>query len=110
ELIKTARALLPAQIDRRLVDEVRADAGHLRELRPERRNDLVDALAPLIARLQLDHHAAGVDLAAAAAAADLDLIRRDVRILGDDVRDLRLVADHLVVADALDRLRADAEP
>src|SRR5206468_4195035 len=64
-------------------------------------------------RFQLDHHATRVQAAAAsataAAAANLDLILRDVRILRDDIGHFQLVPRHLVEADPLDGLRADAE-
>src|SRR5205085_5763404 len=69
-----------------------------------------DALPALGPRLEFDHHASVVEAAAATAtAANLNLILGDVGIFGDDVRDLELMARHLVEADALDRFRADAE-
>ena len=54
ELVQAARALLAADVDRRRVHHEHADAGHLRQLRPQLRDDLVDRQRALGARLQLD--------------------------------------------------------
>jgi hypothetical protein len=68
---------------------------------------LIDRQRPFGTRLEIDDHPSGVD-----AAALTDVVRQpcDVWILADDVRDLRLVADHVIEPDTLNRLGADEEP
>src|SRR5262249_35501451 len=110
ELVQAPRALLAAEVDRRLIRHVGADARYLRQLRSQAGDELIDGDLALGARLQLDHHAAGIQAAGAeASATDLDLILRDVRVLRNHVGDLYLVPRHLFEADALQRLGADAE-
>ena len=109
ELIQAAGALLAAEVDRRLVDHEDADARHLRQLRAQLRDDLVDAQRALGARLQIDGDAARVQAAAAWPAADVAAEARDVRILRNDRGNHLRVAHHLVEADALNGLDVDVE-
>ena len=85
ELIRAARALLPAQVDLlRHVDE-HAQARHLGHQRTQRRDDLLRRLRPLVARLEID-----VDVAAVAE----DEVRQtvDARVAADDLGDLLRLA------------------
>jgi hypothetical protein len=70
---------------------------------------LIDAALALGARLQVDRDLAGVQRPAARPAADVVAERGDVRILRHDLRDLELMARHLVEGDPLNRLRAEFE-
>src|SRR5207247_5230355 len=109
ELIETARALLTAQIDRRLVDHVDADPRHLRPLRPLLGDDLVDVQLPLCPWLQLDRDPSGVEAPAAGPSSYVVAEAQDVRILSDDVGNLHLMANHLVEPDSLNGFGADLE-
>ena len=109
ELIGAARTLLAAQIDRRLIDHEHAHARHLRELRAQLGDDLIDRPRALGARLQIDAHAPLIRAAAAAAAtaaADVVAEADDVGILGDDLGDFHLMPQHLLEADALNAFDA----
>ena len=112
ELVDAARALLAAEVDRRLVDHEHAHARDPGDLRTKVGDDLIDRSRPLRLGLQVDAHAPLVQLTAAAttaAAADVVAEADDVGILGDDVGDFHLVPQHLFEADALDALDADRE-
>ena len=112
ELIQRALAALSRpEIDRRLVGHERPDAGNLRDLRPQRRDGLIDRQLALVARLQLDPDAAGVQRAAVVAdGADHHVGAGDVRVLREHLGHLHLVALHVLEADSLRRFRVDHEP
>ena len=112
ELIQRAlTALSRAEIDRRLIGHERPDAGNLRDLRPQLRDGLIDRQRPLVARLQLDPDAAGVQRAAAVAdGANHHVGAGHVRVLREHLGHLHLVARHVVEADALRRFRVHHEP
>jgi hypothetical protein len=102
-----ARAVPAPEVDGRRVDHVRADARDLRQLRPQACDDLVDAELSFGPRLEFDHHAPGIEAAAGAPPADRTAERRNIRILGDHVRHLQLMSDHVVEGRALHRLGND---
>ena len=107
ELIGAARTLLAAQVDRRLIDHEHAHARHLRDLRAQVGNDLIDGPRALGARLQVDRNPALIEppVPPPPPAPKLLRVRDDVRILGHDLGHLGLVPHHLLEADALNRLR-----
>src|SRR5207344_2799838 len=109
ELIQAARTLLAAEVDRRLIDNVDPNAGHLRQLGPQLRHDLIDRSLALGPRLEVDREPALIQAAAAGPAADVAAHAGDVRILFDDLGHLLLVPHHLVERDALDGFDADVE-
>src|SRR5205814_7583611 len=110
ELVQAALRALIAEIDRRLVDQEHADAGHLLQLRPQLRDDLVDALVAFPPWFEVDRNVAGIQQAAARTAPGVVAECEYVRILRDDLTKLELVLDHLVEPDPLLHLAADIEP